>query len=140
MHSPNIAITLGLKVHALERFMPESHRPAFEALKARQEQDSRRYEQRRERERPARLAKEREAQLALVEKMLGLPRSPELLPLDRENLTSRAFAVADALTARRDAGDRLRIAVRHLEQQHDFLRQGRDPQPEIKPKAPSLER
>lgn len=135
-----MAITLGLKVHALERFMPESHRPAFEGLKAHQEQDSRRYEERREREHPARLAKEREAQLAVAEKMLRLTRSPELPPLDRENLTSRAFAVADALTARRDAGDRLRVAVRHLEQQYDFLRQTREREPGRKPVAPSLER
>jgi len=127
-----------MKVQVLASFLSGEHRPAFEALKARQEQDSRRYEERRERERPARLAKEREAQLAVAEKMLRLPRSPELPPLDRENLTSRALAVADALAARRDAGDRLRIAVRHLEQQYDFLRQTR--QPERKPAAPSLER
>lgn len=138
-----MAITLGLKVHALERFMPESHRPAFEALKAQQEQDSLRYEERRERERPARLAKEREAQLALVEKMLRLPRAADLAPLDRTQLESRALNAAGALIERRDAGDRLRIAVRHLEQQYDFLMKARDRQPEqtaARNKSPSLER
>lgn len=143
MHSPNMAITLGLKVHALERFLPEVHRPAFEDLKFQQEQDSRRYEERRERERRAQLTKEREAQLILVDKMLRLPRSADLSPLDRTQLESRALKIADALIERRDTGDRLRIAVRHLEQQYEFLMKARDRQREqaaAHNKPPSLER
>lgn len=121
MHSPHIAVTLRMKVQVLARFLAEENRSAFEELKASQEQESCRYEERRDNERPSRIAKEREAQATQIKKMLNLPRAPDLPPLDHGQLLTRAFRLADAKVERQDAGDRLRIVIRHLEQQQDFL-------------------